>query len=68
MPAAAVEVPGSEVIDPVPATDRGRIVNLWKSGGPGLKAAAEVALTGGDADVQRFLTVVGPLGRDPHDA
>ncbi|MCM2423911.1 polymorphic toxin-type HINT domain-containing protein [Streptomyces sp. RKAG293] len=35
-------------------SDRGWIVRLWETSGPGVKAAAEVALTGTDADVQRF--------------
>lgn len=39
----------------IPPTDRGRVVQLWKDGGPGIKAAAEVALTGSDDDVKRFL-------------
>lgn len=43
------------VTDHLPATDRGRVVELWKTGGPGVKAAAEVALMGSDADVKEFL-------------
>ncbi len=39
----------------VPPTERGAVVEYWKAGGPGVKAAAEVALTGTDEDVQRFL-------------
>ncbi|WP_326657182.1 polymorphic toxin-type HINT domain-containing protein [Streptomyces sp. NBC_00385] len=39
----------------VEPTDRGRVLNFWKIGGPGVKAAAEVALSGDDTDVQRFL-------------
>ncbi|MFD0276833.1 polymorphic toxin-type HINT domain-containing protein [Kitasatospora sp. NPDC127111] len=40
---------------PVPQSDRGRIVQIWKDGGPGVKAAAEAALLGSDADVRKFL-------------
>ena len=36
----------------VPQTDRGRIVELWKSGGPAVKGAAEAALLGSDNDVR----------------
>lgn len=39
----------------IPATDRGKILALWKAGGPGVKAAAEAALLGSDADVRQFL-------------
>ncbi|MFE5798094.1 ALF repeat-containing protein [Streptomyces sp. NPDC056503] len=41
--------------EPPPITARGRVVELWTAGGPGVKAAAEAALTGTDADVDRFL-------------
>ncbi|MET9647223.1 polymorphic toxin-type HINT domain-containing protein [Streptomyces syringium] len=37
---------------------RGQVVELWKAGGPGVKAAAEVALTGSDEDVAHFLDQV----------
>ncbi|MGW4897934.1 polymorphic toxin-type HINT domain-containing protein [Kitasatospora sp. NPDC004240] len=37
------------------ATDRGKIVEFWKSGGPAVKAAAEIALMGSEQDVRRFL-------------
>ncbi|BDH10616.1 polymorphic toxin-type HINT domain-containing protein [Streptomyces hygroscopicus] len=37
---------------------RAWIVEQWKTGGPGVKAAAEVALAGTDDDVMHFLTVV----------
>ncbi|UQA97088.1 hypothetical protein K9S39_39135 [Streptomyces halobius] len=43
-----------------PASRRAWVVAAWKSGGPGTKAAAEAALTGGDEDVQRFLDTVWP--------
>ncbi|MFH9355360.1 polymorphic toxin-type HINT domain-containing protein [Kitasatospora sp. NPDC017646] len=36
-------------------TDRGRVVDLWKEGGPAVKAAAEAALTGSDADIRKLL-------------
>ncbi|MFD0277498.1 polymorphic toxin-type HINT domain-containing protein [Kitasatospora sp. NPDC127111] len=39
----------------LPATDRGRIVGLWNNGGSSVRAAAEAALVGTDADVRRFL-------------
>ncbi|MFF1907330.1 polymorphic toxin-type HINT domain-containing protein [Kitasatospora sp. NPDC058218] len=41
--------------NPVPLTDRARVVIFWQEGGVGVKAAAEAALTGTDADVRRFL-------------
>ncbi|WP_435647326.1 polymorphic toxin-type HINT domain-containing protein [Kitasatospora purpeofusca] len=50
-PAAASDVGGQ----PAPLTDRARVVLFWQEGGPGVKAAAEAALTGSDADVRRFL-------------
>ncbi|MCP3819225.1 polymorphic toxin-type HINT domain-containing protein [Streptomyces sp. A3M-1-3] len=54
--AAATDVENAASTQP---TDRGRVLGLWKVGGPGVKAAAEVALSGSDADVQRFLAEVG---------
>ena len=45
----------------VTSTDRGRVVDYWEHGGPGVKAAAEAALTGSDADVQAFLAAVDDL-------
>ncbi|MFD0350886.1 ALF repeat-containing protein [Kitasatospora aburaviensis] len=36
-------------------TDRGKVVESWLTGGPGVKAAAEAALLGTDADVRKFL-------------
>ncbi|MEV8312473.1 ALF repeat-containing protein [Streptomyces flavidovirens] len=42
-------------------TDRGRAVDYWKEGGPGVKAAAEAGLTGSDADLQTFLDTVGDV-------
>ncbi|GAA0617817.1 polymorphic toxin-type HINT domain-containing protein [Streptomyces crystallinus] len=42
----------------IPPTDRGRVLELWKSGGAGVKAAAEIALTGSDSDVKYFLEQV----------
>lgn len=38
------------------AADRSRAVSLWTQGGPELKAAAELALTGSDENVRRFLS------------
>lgn len=35
--------------------DRGRVVALWHFGGPAVRAAAEHALAGSDADVESFL-------------
>ncbi|MEV6877770.1 polymorphic toxin-type HINT domain-containing protein [Amycolatopsis sp. NPDC051128] len=37
-------------------SERARAVQLWKTGGAGVEAAAEAALTGTDEDVHRFLT------------
>lgn len=37
-------------------SDRGRAVDYWVEGGPGVKAAAEAALTGTEAELQAFLT------------
>ncbi|MFI1014869.1 polymorphic toxin-type HINT domain-containing protein [Streptomyces sp. NPDC020965] len=49
---------GSVAIAP---TDRSRVVEHWKAGGPGVKAAAEAALTGSDTEVQAFLAAVEDL-------
>lgn len=38
-------------------------MDLWKSGGPGVKAAAEVALLGSDADVRQFLDHENEIAR-----
>ncbi|MFD6888106.1 ALF repeat-containing protein [Streptomyces sp. NPDC059957] len=38
-----------------PQTARGRVVELWMAGGPGVKAAAEAALTGTNQDIDKFL-------------
>ncbi|GAA3043082.1 hypothetical protein GCM10020229_62920 [Kitasatospora albolonga] len=54
VPSFAAEVPAPSA-SALPATDRGRAVGFWKLGGPAVKAAAEVALLGSDADVRRFL-------------
>ncbi|MGI5483489.1 polymorphic toxin-type HINT domain-containing protein [Streptomyces lavendofoliae] len=48
---------------PAATTDRGRVLRFWKIGGPGVKAAAEVALAGTDGDVQRFLAEVSTTNR-----
>ena len=56
-PAAAVSADASEVT----AADRGQVVDYWREGGPGVKAAAEAALTGTDADVETFLAAAGEL-------
>ncbi|WP_178970340.1 ALF repeat-containing protein, partial [Streptomyces acidiscabies] len=53
--------PGSGDSSPLPDTDRAKVVRLWESGGPGVKAAAEVALIGGDADVRTFLAQASDL-------
>ncbi|MFC9947985.1 ALF repeat-containing protein, partial [Streptomyces pratensis] len=45
----------------VTPTDRGRVVDYWKEGGPGVKAAAEAALTGSDAELETFLTAADDL-------
>ncbi|MGW1211138.1 ALF repeat-containing protein [Streptomyces sp. NPDC002499] len=42
-------------VSAVDPADRGLVVDYWKAGGPGVKAAAEAALTGSDTDVQTFL-------------
>ncbi|MEU6395288.1 polymorphic toxin-type HINT domain-containing protein [Streptomyces sp. NPDC046939] len=41
--------------------DRGHVVDYWKEGGPGVRAAAEAALIGTDADVQKFLAAADDL-------
>ncbi|MGW3227196.1 polymorphic toxin-type HINT domain-containing protein [Kitasatospora sp. NPDC001095] len=46
--------------------DRGQVFTLWTIGGPGVKAAAEAALTGSDEDVERFLSVEKSLA-EYHD-
>ncbi|WP_149179333.1 polymorphic toxin-type HINT domain-containing protein [Streptomyces sp. TRM49041] len=43
----------------VSPTHRALVVDLWKRGGPGVRAAAEAALTGSDDDVVRFLARSG---------
>ncbi|MFF4378322.1 polymorphic toxin-type HINT domain-containing protein [Kitasatospora sp. NPDC001547] len=44
-------------------TDRGRVLQEWKDGGPSVKAAAEIALIGGDDQVRLFLgTATDPGG------
>ncbi|MGW5251354.1 ALF repeat-containing protein, partial [Streptomyces sp. NPDC004129] len=40
---------------PLPDTDRAKVVRLWETGGPGVRAAAEGALVGSDDDVKNFL-------------
>ncbi|MFE0517111.1 ALF repeat-containing protein, partial [Streptomyces sp. NPDC058964] len=45
----------------LPDTDRAKVVRLWEAGGPGVKAAAEVALVGGDDDVRKFLDQASDL-------
>lgn len=55
LPADSAEIAALAAVTP---TNRGRVVDLWKSKGPGVKAAAEAALTGSDADVVAFLTAV----------
>ncbi|MGW4397159.1 ALF repeat-containing protein [Amycolatopsis nivea] len=42
--------------DPTPVlTDRNKVVDAWRNGGPGVREAAEAALTGTDAAVRQFL-------------
>jgi len=62
-PAAAAGGTGgsARVAVEVTPAERGLVVDYWKEGGPGVKAAAEAALTGSDADVQAFLTVADDL-------
>ncbi|WTK60321.1 ALF repeat-containing protein [Streptomyces anulatus] len=52
--------PTARTAEPTAAepTDRGRVLTFWKVGGPGVRAAAEVALSGTDAEVDRFLAEV----------
>ncbi|MFC9944335.1 ALF repeat-containing protein, partial [Streptomyces pratensis] len=52
---------GIAVLAEATPTDRGRVIDYWKEGGPGVKAAAEAALTGSDAELQAFLTAVDDL-------
>ncbi|CAM5287333.1 hypothetical protein SSPIM334S_06862 [Streptomyces spiroverticillatus] len=60
-PAAAVEA-GDELL----FTDRSWVVELWTTGGPAVKAAAESALLGSDQDVTKFLDAELQLART-HD-
>ncbi|WP_269853941.1 polymorphic toxin-type HINT domain-containing protein [Streptomyces sp. RPT161] len=46
----------------IPDTDRGRVVRLWETGGPGVRAAAEVALAGSDEQVRHFLAQASDIG------
>lgn len=39
-------------------TARGQVLELWKTGGTGMKAAAEAALLGSESDVKYFLEQV----------
>lgn len=41
--------------EPPPASGRRLAVEYWQSGGPGIKEAAERALTGTDEDIKKFL-------------
>ncbi|WP_335936362.1 ALF repeat-containing protein [Streptomyces sp. PTD5-9] len=59
-PATAAEPPTDPgEVPAVSLSQRGVVVDLWKSGGPAVKAAAEAALTGTDEDVMRFLAGAG---------
>ncbi|MFE7412954.1 hypothetical protein, partial [Streptomyces laurentii] len=51
---AAVAPPAGEDGDPfgLPDTDRAKVVKAWLLGGRAVRAAAEEALTGTDADIQ----------------
>ncbi|MEV3993625.1 DddA-like double-stranded DNA deaminase toxin [Streptomyces sp. NPDC049837] len=50
-PAAADDV----AVDQVDQWDRSYVVKAWREGGPGVKEAAEAALTGSDEDILTFL-------------
>lgn len=50
-----------------PMTDRDRVVQLWRVGGPTVKADAAAALIGTDADITAFLTVKLPQDRKVDD-
>ena len=43
------------------SSDRSLVVDYWREGGPVVRDAAQAALTGSDADVTAFLTVVKDL-------
>ncbi|MFF1904678.1 polymorphic toxin-type HINT domain-containing protein [Kitasatospora sp. NPDC058218] len=55
VPAMAADTTGATT--PVVSMDRARVVALWQAGGPAIKATAEAALTGSDADVRKFLDI-----------
>ncbi|MDF9816425.1 polymorphic toxin-type HINT domain-containing protein [Streptomyces sp. SPB162] len=62
-PVAAEEPPSG-----LAATDRGKIVEFWKSGGPAVQAAAEAVLTGSDEQaVQGFLNTGRSLAEHQDD-
>ncbi|MFJ2746197.1 polymorphic toxin-type HINT domain-containing protein [Streptomyces sp. NPDC087440] len=61
VPAAA-----AEAVDESPVVDRSWVVQLWTTGGPAVKAAAESALLGSDQDVTKFLDAELQLART-HD-
>ncbi|MDX3194107.1 ALF repeat-containing protein [Streptomyces sp. MN03-5084-2B] len=50
-----------------PMTDRDRVVQLWRLGGPTVKADAAAALIGTDADITAFLAVKLPQDRKVDD-
>ncbi|MFD9485187.1 ALF repeat-containing protein [Streptomyces sp. NPDC059991] len=50
---AAETVPGA-----ITPTARGQVLELWKTGGTGMKATAEAALLGSDSEVNHFLEQV----------
>ncbi len=65
-PASAAAGPTNGVrptaVSAVGPADRGSVVDYWKAGsGPGVRAAAEAALTGSDVDVQNFLAAADGL-------
>ena len=63
-PVVAAEEPPSGLA----TTDRGKIVEIWKSGGPAVQAAAEAVLTGSDEGaVQGFLTTGRSLAEHQDD-
>ncbi|AXU16908.1 hypothetical protein D1794_29570 (plasmid) [Streptomyces clavuligerus] len=64
-PVAAVE--SDEGYDLPAPTDRGRVVEAWNRGGPGVKAAAEAALIGTEEDIQRFLNTEKRLAQHHDD-
>lgn len=65
-PAALADTEPPDTSAP-PMTDRDRVVQLWRLGGPTVKADAAVALVGTDADITAFLNVKLPQDRKVDD-